>query len=323
MNLEKQPMIIGLDTSNYRTSLAAVTPGGEVLLDYRELLPVPEGERGLRQSDAVFEHTRQIRRCLDVLRETGRTHCIAAVAASVKPRDGDESYMPVFQVGHTAGAILAAAEDVPFYPTTHQRGHLAAAISGTELEGEEQLLALHLSGGTTDLLRVDGETITALGGSADLHAGQLVDRVGVALGLEFPAGEALEKLAVKGRSRGLLGASLEDRDRICHFSGAETKARRWICEGSMPPEDIAREVYDLMARTVLRLLRAGQARTGFSKALVTGGVASSPLLRDLLEQRNARDGNRLRLVFGKPERSGDNAVGVALIGAGKWKKEQG
>ena len=323
MNRDKQPMIVGLDTSNYRTSLAAVTPEGDVLLDYRELLPVKEGERGLRQSDAVFEHTRQMRHCLDALKEAGRTHCIVAVAASVKPRDGDESYMPVFQVGHTVGAVLAAASGVPFYATTHQRGHLAAALAGSVLEGEEHLLALHLSGGTTDLLRVDEETVTALGGSADLHAGQLVDRVGVALGLEFPAGEALERLAVKGQSRGLLGASLEDHDRICHFSGAETKACQWVREGAMPPENIAREVYDLLARTVLRLLRAGQVRTGFSKALVTGGVASSPLLRELLDKRNTRDGNRLRLVFGRPERSGDNAVGIALIGAAKWKREQG
>ena len=315
-------MIIGLDTSNYRTSLAAVTPEGEVLLDYRELLPVPEGGRGLRQSDAVFAHTRQMRNCLEALRETGKMHRILAAAASVSPRDGDESYMPVFQVGHTIGSILAAAEGVPFYTTTHQRGHIAAALQETSLEGEERLLALHLSGGTTDLLRIKGETIEQIGGSADLHAGQLVDRVGVALGLGFPAGEALEALAMRGESRGQLGVSMEDGDRVCHFSGAETQAQRWITEGKMSPEDIAREVYDLLARTVARLLKAGQARTGFSKALVTGGVASSPLLRELLMQRIKRDGRGPELVFGRPERSGDNAVGIALIGVKKWKQER-
>lgn len=322
MSAAKPPMIVGLDTSNYRTSLAAVTPEGETLLDYRELLPVPEGGRGLRQSEAVFAHTRQMRNCLDALRRIGKTHRITAVAASVKPRDGDESYMPVFQVGHTLGAVLAAAEDAPFYPTTHQRGHLAAALQGTALEQEDRLLALHLSGGTTDLLKIEGETVGTLGGSADLHAGQLVDRVGVALGLGFPAGEALEKLAARGKSRGLLGVSMEDGGSICHFSGAETQTQRWILEGRMSPEDIAREVYDLLARTVLRLLKAGQTRTGFSKALVTGGVASSPLLREMLARRGARDGRGPELVFGLPQRSGDNAVGVALIGAKRWKLEQ-
>lgn len=321
MNAGKQPIIIGLDTSNYRTSLAAVTPEGVTLLDFRELLPVPEGGRGLRQSDAVFAHTRQMRNCLDALRRIGKTHRIAAVAASVKPRDGDESYMPVFQVGYTLGSVLAAAEDAPFYPTTHQRGHLAAALQGTALEKEDRILALHLSGGTTDLLKIEGDAVETLGGSADLHAGQLVDRVGVALGLGFPAGEALEQLAVRGESRGLLGVSMEDNDRYCHFSGAETQAQRWITEGRMTPEDIAREVYDLLARTVLRLLKAGQTRTGFSKALVTGGVASSPLLREMLRQRGVR-GRGPELVFGLPQRSGDNAVGVALIGKRRWELEQ-
>ena len=113
---------------------------------------------------------------------------------------------------------------------------------------------------------------------------------------------------------------MEDGDRLCHFSGAETNALRWIRDGSIAPEDIAREVYDLLARTVFRLLKAGQTRTGFSKALVTGGVASSPLLRELLAQRTGND--RGRLVFGRPERSGDNAVGVALIGAAKQKQAQ-
>ena len=191
----QKPAVIGFDTSNYRTSAAVVTLDGEILADYRELLPVSEGERGLRQSEAVFAHIRQLRNCEELIRPRAGEFRIEAVAASVKPRDGEDSYMPVFQVGHTAGCVLAAALNVPFYETTHQRGHLAAAQHGTALEDAEQMLALHLSGGTTDLLEVNREHVGRLGGSADLHAGQLVDRAGVALGLPFPAGEALEALA--------------------------------------------------------------------------------------------------------------------------------
>ena len=310
----RETAVIGFDTSNYRTSAAVVTLDGEILADYRELLPVSVGERGLRQSEAVFTHVRQLRNCEELIRPRADEIRIAAVAASVKPRDGEDSYMPVFQVGHTVGSVLAAALNVPFYETTHQRGHLAAALHETALEGEEKMLALHLSGGTTDLLKVDGESITRLGGSADLHAGQLVDRAGVAMGLPFPSGEALEALAVRGKSEGRLGCSMEAGDLVCHLSGAETKVRQWIANGETTPEDIAREIYDLLARSVVRMLKAGAKATGFSKALVTGGVASSPLLRQLLEERRKKTAGCPDTVFGKPERSGDSAVGVALIG---------
>ena len=223
--------------------------------------------------------------------------------------------MPVFQAGHTAGCILAAALNVPFYETTHQCGHLAAALQGTCLENEERLLAVHLSGGTTDLLALQKGTLTQIGGSADLHAGQLVDRAGVAMGLGFPAGEALEVLAVRGRSEGRLGCSMEEGGLTCHLSGAETQVQRWIREGSIPREDIAREIYDLLARTLVRMLQAGTGKTGIRGALITGGVAASALLRQMLEERRKKSRNCPEIVFGKPEMSGDNAVGVALIGA--------
>ena len=317
-----RPVAVGFDTSNYRTSVAAVTLDGEILVNHRELLPVSDGERGLRQSEAVFAHIRQLRNCEDALREALRGARIAAVAASTKPRDGEESYMPVFQAGFTAGSLLAAALNVPFYETTHQRGHLAAALQGTGMENAGRLLAVHLSGGTTDLLALDGGTLKQIGGSSDLHAGQLVDRAGVEMGLRFPAGEELEALAVRGRSEGRLGCSMEDGGLICHLSGAETKVRRWIREGNIPREDIAREIYDLLARTLIRMLQAGTERTGIRNALITGGVAASALLREMLEGRRRKARNCPEIVFGKPEMSGDNAVGVALIGVKRFCESQ-
>jgi len=317
-----KPVVIGFDTSNYRTSVAAVTLDGEILVNHRELLPVTSGERGLRQSDAVFAHIRQLRNSEEALREALKGSRIAAVAASTRPRDGETSYMPVFQVGYTAGSLLAAALNVPFYETTHQRGHLAAAMAGTGLEKEERLLAVHLSGGTTDLLVMDADSVTQIGGSADLHAGQLVDRAGVAMGLTFPSGEELEELAALGHSEGRLGCSMEDRDLVCHLSGAETKVQQWIRDGSLPREDVACEIYDLLARTLVRMLKAGTEKTGIRKALVTGGVAASALLRQLMEQRRMKTRGCPDIVFGRPEMSGDNAAGVAMIGAERYRSCQ-
>ena len=316
----KEPAVIGFDTSNYRTSVAAVTLDGEILVNHRELLPVANGERGLRQSEAVFAHIRQLRNCEAQLRVAMDGREIAAVAASTKPRDGEDSYMPVFQAGHTAGSLLAAALNVPFYETTHQRGHLAAALTGTGMEDKDRLLAVHLSGGTTDLLALDGENLAQIGGSVDLHAGQLVDRAGVAMGLAFPAGEELEKLALRGRSEGKLGTSMENGGLTCHLSGAETRVQQWIREGSMTREDIAREIYDLLARTLVKMLQAGKAETGISRALIFGGVAASGLLREMVARRAMKTRGCPEIVFGSPELSGDNAVGVALIGGRRWRR---
>ena len=308
--------VLGLDTSNYRTSVALVSEEGEILLNLRELLPVPAGERGLRQNEAVFAHLRQLSAAEAALRRAaGGT--VAAVAASTAPRDGADSYMPVFMAGASFGRLAAAAMGVPFIGTTHQRGHLAAAKAGTDLENAGNYLALHLSGGTTDLLEVREESVTQIGGSLDLHAGQLVDRAGVALGLSFPSGPELEALAAGARSEGLLGCSMDDEDLSCHFSGAESQVQRWIREGKLSREQTAREIYDLLARTIARMLCAGTKKTGLRQALVTGGVASSALFREMLLERLYGKRQAPRTVFGHPEMSGDNAVGVALIG---WKK---
>lgn len=315
--------VIGLDTSNYRTSVAAVTTDGEILFSNRELLPVAEGERGLRQSDAVFAHLKRFGSINGHLFPEGAESKIVAVAASVTPRDGEASYMPVFQVGTSFGRMLAAILEVPFFATTHQRGHLAAAAAGTRLESVSAMVALHLSGGTTDLLEMRDDRLTQIGGSLDLHAGQLVDRTGVAMGLPFPSGPAMEELALNGKSSGLLGCSMDREDLDCHFSGAEAQIARWLQSGEVSRENIAREVYDLLARTVARMLTAGVKKTGIRDVLVTGGVASSGLFRSMLEKRLSVMRNAPEPVFGRPEMSGDNAVGVAIIGsrmlAGKLK----
>ena len=316
-------VVIGLDTSNYRTSVAAVSTEKEVLFNDRELLPVAVGERGLRQSDAVFAHLRRFCAIGERFFPPDEDIRIEAVAASVTPRDGETSYMPVFQVGTSFGRMMAAMLGVPFFATTHQRGHLAAAAMGTPMADMRDFLALHLSGGTTDLLEVHEDRVTQIGGSLDLHAGQLVDRAGVAMGLPFPAGPALEELALRGESRGQLGCSMARGDLDCHFSGAEAQTERWIRAGEMRHEDIAREIYDLLARTISRMLAAGQKATGMHQALVTGGVASSELFREMLGKRLSSIRNAPATVFGKPEMSGDNAVGVALTGLGKLSEHGG
>ena len=316
-------VVLGFDTSCYTTSIAAAGRDGSILCSERIHLPVEDGKRGLRQSEAVFTHVRQLPKVMARLDASWREVRICAVAAAAGPRDEAESYMPVFLVGLGFARTMASALRIPCYEFSHQQGHIAAGqIDNPAMSGA--FVVLHLSGGTTEMLLCNEGRLCLLGGTLDLHAGQLVDRVGVALGLPFPAGPALEKLAVgcKEASRALLPASLEAGGLRCHFSGAETKCLRWVESGELPPERVALEVFDFLARVVTRLLMGGCRETQVRQALVVGGVASSDLLRRLVVERMAKYGvsQEVRVVFGKTEYSADNGAGIARLGASRhWK----
>ena len=249
----------------------------------------------------------------------GQNAEVAAVCASAAPRDEEDSYMPVFTVGLGHAKVLASTLGVPLYETSHQQGHVAAGLIGHQ-QPDKPFVALHLSGGTTELLSCENGRLTLLGGCADLHAGQVVDRVGVAMGLPFPAGPHLEKLAMsyEGTVESLLPVSMEKDGLTCHLSGVETRAQQWIKEGKMSREQIAAEVFDVLARTVARLLIGACQKAGARKALVVGGVASSTLLREQLKRRLSKQRVKIDVLFGQPQYSADNAAGVAAIGMKKY-----
>lgn len=303
--------VLGIDTSCYTTSVACFGEAG-VLYDGRTLLPVQKGDRGLRQSEGVFLHTRQLPPLVEAAFDAVSRGDIAAVACSRAPVDRADSYMPVFLTGMGVARALAAALQVPFMPLDHQSGHIRAALIGNEGLMKEPFYAVHLSGGTTDLLAVEGKgpgafSIEPLGCSEDLHAGQLVDRVGVLLGCGFPAGKELEALACQAIEKDMrIPASV--RALSCSLSGAESAARRALDQGRSAPE-IAYGIYDLLARTLTKLLSNAAAQQGNRPVLLCGGVASSLLLRELLKQRT-----ELPVFFGESRFSSDNAVGVAALG---------
>ena len=182
---------LGIDTSNYATSLAVFDTAGEVVCAKKRFLPVKEGQLGLRQSDALFHHTTALPEMLEELSGEFDLTQISAVGVSQKPRPVEGSYMPCFLAGVSAATAFSKARGIPLIRTTHQQGHAAAALfaaKGEELFRQKVLL-FHISGGTTDLLLCDQvEQIETLGTSTDLYAGQAVDRVGVKLGFGFPAG---------------------------------------------------------------------------------------------------------------------------------------
>lgn len=309
--------VLGIDTSCYTTSVALAS-GGFVLGQARRLLTVPEGERGLRQSDGLFQHVNRLPDLVEGLMREHPEAEICAVCYSARPRPVEGSYMPVFTAGECCARSIAAAMGVPAIASSHQEGHIRAALVDAGVP-EGPFLALHLSGGTSELIRVENKTLTLLGGSCDLNAGQLVDRVGVRLGLPFPAGPEMEKLARRGEAKSALPLTVRGLD--IHFSGAEACAMRMI-EAGVRPEDMAMEVYSVIARTLAKLFENAANQTGIRRVLLAGGVASSQLLKEVLAERIKKRGIKLSLYWARPELSGDNAAGVALLGEEYMKERE-
>ena len=305
--------VLGIDTSNYTTSLALVD-GQSVLEDRRIVLSVPEGGRGLQQSNALFQHVQNLPILMEKINTAG--HSIRSVAASTRPRPAEGSYMPVFMAGASAGRMLASALSVPFFETTHQEGHIMAGCFSIGWAPESPFLAFHISGGTTELLLVkpakEGFGLTLIGQTTDLHAGQVVDRVGVALGLRFPAGPALEQLALghDGSPTGLpLKAHVSGAD--CSLSGLESAAQRQIAAGANK-EAVAYEVQRLLADTFSAMAGHAVEETGIHELLVIGGVASNLDIRYRMVA--VLNKTHVTVRFAVNPFSSDNAVGVAAIG---------
>ncbi len=307
-----QRIALGIDTSCYTTSVACADQKS-IVFEKRTMLSVPFGNRGLRQSEGLFQHVKQLSPLLCDLFNAVDASQIAVIAVSASPTAKEDSYMPVFLAGLKQAETLAAALRVPLVRVDHQSGHIRAALYGNEsLLNRERFLAAHISGGTTDVLLVEphGDApyrIETIGTSKDLHAGQFVDRIGVALGLPFPAGKHLEQLANRATEYTVkLASSVKNSN--CSFSGAESAAQRML--HTVPDAELAYGVYDCLARTLAKMFANAAEQYGDLPLLICGGVASSGLLRSLLQERC-----RQRLYFGRPEFSSDNAVGVALLGA--------
>lgn len=287
---------------------------GRLLADERRLLTVPAGQRGLQPSAAVWQHTVNLPELME--RALGPEHPpVAAIAASVTPRPAAGSYLPVFRVGEGHARSLAAALRVPFFPTTHQEGHISAGLFSSQADLGERFLAIHLSGGTTELLQVQrqgpGFAEELIGATTDLHAGQFVDRVGVALGQPFPAGPHLERLAAEGIPGAVTLPASVSGLRVS-FSGVGTRATRLV--GQARPADLALAVFHCLAKTLEKWLLAARDATGLREALVVGGVAANGILRHRLSGRLEHPAVGMRIAYAQPRFSTDNAVGVALIG---------
>lgn len=304
-------MFLGFDTSNYTTSIAAFD--GRQGENCSRLLDVKPGELGLRQSDAVFAHVKRLPELADVLFQSVDRGSIQAIGVSTRPRAVEGSYMPCFLAGVSVAKTMASALGVPCWEFSHQQGHIAAALwsAGRMDLMAQPHLAWHLSGGTTELLLVEPEgrnvRATQLGGTSDISAGQIMDRTGKLLQLNFPSGKALDALSQEAEKKTFF--KVKTADLRVSFSGLENKVAQYLAQGNTAADTAyyaVRSVCDAVLRTTTDALKQYPGLP----VVFSGGVASNSMLRQITAP--------LDPVFAQPRFSTDNAMGIAVL---TWMQE--
>ncbi len=300
-------MFVGIDTSNYTTSVAVFD--GEKIIQKKKLLTVKKGERGLRQSDALFQHTVNLPVLISELKSKIGDMNIEAFGVSSRPRNISGSYMPCFLAGESAAESAAAFCNAPLFKTSHQVGHILAALySADKLELiNDRFIAFHVSGGTTEAVLVtpdDDEIIKAqiVSESTDLKAGQAIDRTGVLLGLDFPCGPALERLSYESNQNFKIKPTMLGMN--CSLSGIENKVKKMISDNCLP-QDAAKFALCSVAEALSSMAGAVVEKYGSVPIVFAGGVSGNKMIADML-------GSRFGAYFAQPKFSSDNAAGIAI-----------
>ena len=371
---------LGIDTSCYTTSVALMDEAGQLLGEARQILSVKPGRCGLQQSEMVFQHTRNLPRLMEeavgqvlgsvktgdgstangvAVEEDGAANTsglaglasagyeLAAIGVSGYPRPLENSYMPAFLAGLSVARSVAAVTGARLEIISHQENHLEAGLWSAGGPAVDRFLLLHASGGTTDVLLAELQPkgryrITEVGGSLDLHAGQFVDRIGVALGLQFPTGPALEVLAKQALERSALvdaevsAVASEALSEPSIASGSEASAMPMVelpvsvrklqvslsgpctaalrkLEAGAEPAALALGVEHVLAETFARVLRNGAQEYRVRDVLLVGGVGSNNYIRQHVEQKLAKLRYPVRLWVPEGRFSCDNATGCAAF----------
>jgi N6-L-threonylcarbamoyladenine synthase len=282
----------------------------------KKILTVRPGEKGVRQSEAVFQHVMNLQNIVksvfdEARQKFGEDIKLCSVGVSDKPRCVEGSYMPCFMSGVSAASAIAASVGCPLFAFSHQEGHIRSAILGSGMDsGLSHFYSFHLSGGTCELLEVfkreDGYDTEIIADSSDITLGQLIDRTGVMLGLQFPCGVELEKLASKHST---LPKVLIKQSEHINLSGFENKIQKMLSEG-VSHEEIAAYAFGVCVSAITVMLKSRKDYT--LPILFSGGVSSSYLIKNSVS-------SQAQCYFAPPMFSADNAIGIASLAMDRFK----
>ncbi|MGL5313510.1 MAG: O-sialoglycoprotein endopeptidase [Peptostreptococcaceae bacterium] len=322
MNKVENNIIIGIDTSCYTTSIAAISLGKKVILNEKIMLEVKENLKGLRQSEAVFQHVNNLGAISDKINDLIKNYDIKGICVSTRPRPIENSYMPVFNVGYNFAKMASSMIKCPLYETTHQENHIEASLLTNQIKNKEKFLSVHMSGGTTEILLVQKNEdcseskfkIEIVGGTKDISFGQLIDRVGVRLGYQFPAGKYIDQNAINCEMKLAQGLKTSVKEGYMNLSGLENQVNKLIDTESK--EYISKLVLDAVVRNMYKSILHVSKVYNINEVVFAGGVSASKYISKELSLRLKK--NRINAYFTKPEYSTDNGVGCAIIGVNKF-----
>ncbi|MEJ8553689.1 O-sialoglycoprotein endopeptidase [Tepidibacter sp. Z1-5] len=315
----KNKIILGIDTSCYTTSIAAINLDKEIIINKKKMLKVKHGNRGLRQSDAFFQHTNNLGDMFGDLKSSIKDYDIVGVCVSSRPRSIEGSYMPVFSCGYKFAKTISAILNSKLYETSHQECHIEAAFYDTNMD-KDRFLCIHMSGGTTEILLVnrnlDGYDIEIVGATKDISAGQLIDRVGVKLGYEFPCGKYLDQNALKCDAD-VQYLKLSSREGYINFSGVENQIFSMIDDYSK--EYISKVTLNSILDSIYKSVLYLSDKYNIKDVLFVGGVSSSEYISS--NMINKLNNYKINAFFTKPSFAKDNAIGTGIIGVNRFLSE--
>ncbi|MCR8745250.1 O-sialoglycoprotein endopeptidase [Romboutsia lituseburensis] len=319
MSFQENNIIIGIDTSCYTTSIAAISLGKKVIFNKKIMLEVKNNSKGLRQSEAVFQHVKNLGELDKELKCILKNYNIKAICVSSKPRPIEGSYMPVFTVGLNFAKLLSSMINCEIYETTHQENHIEASLLTNNIRDKQRFLSVHMSGGTTEILlcrfnrEKNGYDIDIVGGTKDISFGQLIDRIGVEMGYNFPAGKYIDENATSCNQKIEQGLKTSVKDGYMNLSGLENQIKKIMFEKDK--EYTSKLLLDAVVRNMLKSIIHLAKAYNINEVVFAGGVSASKYISKELVTRLKK--YRINAYFTKTEYSTDNAVGCAAIGVKK------
>lgn len=229
-------------------------------------------------------------------------------------------------VGASVANALAYALDIPTIGIHHLEGHLLSPLL-SDPAPEFPFVALLVSGGHTQLMRVDGVGhYTLLGETLDDAAGEAFDKSAKLLGLGYPGGPALSALAAQGRPDRfkLPRPMLHSGDLDFSFSGLKTAVLTLVKQNEVDEQmraDIACATQDAIVDVLAYKARAALAQTGLSQLVVAGGVGANRLLRERLSRDIGKRGGKV--FYPDLQFCTDNGAMIAFAGALRLAQQQG
>jgi N6-L-threonylcarbamoyladenine synthase len=316
--ISDEPLVLGIETSCDETGVGIVR--GSTLLADAIASSVDEHARfgGVVPEVASRAHLEAMVPTIDrALRSAGvAADDVDAVAVTAGP-----GLSGALLVGVAAAKAYALALGKPLYGVNHMSAHVAVDL----LEHgalDEPCIALLVSGGHSSLLlvpRIGGEHVDELGATVDDAAGEAYDKVARLLGLPFPGGPPIDRIAREGDADAIaFPRGMRDEGYAFSFSGLKTAVARWVVarrrDGQpVPVADVAASFQEAVVDVLTAKAVRAATDQGVGHVLIGGGVAANSRLRALAEQRCTAAGLRLRVP--RPGLCTDNGAMVAALGA--------